>query len=65
MEFTISDLKHTSLFLYRDVTKRTALNLHLRKTIVVKNLNWPDECLTRSSDNIILIHENEQKFKIA
>ena len=41
------------------------LNLHFGKISVIKNLNWPDDCLTRTSDNIILIHENEQKFKIA
>ena len=44
--------------------KETVLNLHLGKISVIKNLNWPDECPTRTSD-IILMYENEQKFKIA
>ena len=60
-----SDLKHTSFFLVRGRDKKTVLNLRLGKTSVMKNLNWPDECPTRTFDNIILMHENEQKFKIA
>ena len=46
----------------RERYTKTALNLHLEKTSVIKNLNWPDECETRTSDNIILIYENEHKF---
>ena len=39
--------------------QKAALNLHLEKTSVIKNLNWPDECAKRTSDNIILIHEKQ------
>ena len=39
--------------------KKTVLNLHFGKTSVIKNLDWLDECPTRTSDNIILIHEQE------
>ena len=34
--------------------KRAGLILHLEKASVVKNLNRPDECATRTSDNIII-----------
>ena len=30
---------------YVDVKERTALNLHLGKTSVIKNLNWPDKIM--------------------
>ena len=63
----ISDLKHAYelILVRRRDNKKTVLNLHLGKTSVIKNLNRPHECATRTSDNIISIHKNEQKFKIA